>query len=87
MSFYLFIATYFYLNIVCKNIVCDMGLRQIQVRPCETGKFLLRLIEKIMEILTIITKQLITIIIISFDNNKRCDYNEKKAECNKNRWK
>jgi len=27
MSFYLFIAIYFYLNIVCKNIVCELGLK------------------------------------------------------------
>jgi len=26
MSFYLFIAISFYLNIVCKNIVCELGL-------------------------------------------------------------
>jgi len=60
-----------------------MGLRQIQVRPCETGKFPLRLIEKIMEILMIITKRLITIIINSFDNNKRFDYNEKRQNVTK----
>jgi len=27
MSFYLFIAISFYLNIVCKNIVCELGLK------------------------------------------------------------
>jgi len=26
MSFYLFIFLYFYRNIVCKDIVCDVGL-------------------------------------------------------------
>jgi len=31
MSFYLFIAISFYLNIVCKNIVCELGLTQIVV--------------------------------------------------------
>ncbi len=55
------------------------GLNASTIRACKTGKFPLRLIETIMEILTIITKRLITIIIISFDNNKRFDYN-------KNRW-
>ncbi len=28
MSFYLVIAISFYLNIVCKNIVCELGLRE-----------------------------------------------------------
>ncbi len=45
-----------------------------KIRPCKTGKFQLRLIEKITGILAIITKQLITIIIVSFDNNKQFDY-------------
>jgi len=30
MSFYLFIAISFYLNIVCKNIVCELGLNMIK---------------------------------------------------------
>jgi len=28
MSFYLFIAISFYRNIVCKNIVCELGLKR-----------------------------------------------------------
>ncbi len=41
----------------------------VRLRPWETGKFLLRLIKMIVEILTIITKRLIAIIIISFVNH------------------
>jgi len=37
-----------------------------KVRPCKTGKFPLKFIETITEILTIITKRLIAIIIVSF---------------------
>jgi len=31
MSFYLFIAISFYLNIVCKNIVCELGLKDAKI--------------------------------------------------------
>jgi len=31
MSFYLFIAISFLLNIVCKNIVCELGLKMVKI--------------------------------------------------------
>ncbi len=37
----------------------------------------------IIEILTIITKQLIVIIIISFENNKQFDYNKNRQNVTK----
>jgi len=39
MSFYLFIAIYFYLNIVRKNIVCELGLKKSKLKKTLKFKF------------------------------------------------
>jgi len=35
MSFHLFIAISFYLNIECKNIVCELGLKVLRILKFE----------------------------------------------------
>ncbi len=70
----------------CKNtyhVPVHITVKWYKLRPCETGKFPLRLIEMITEILMIIMKRFIKIIIVSFVNCSTVRIND----YNKWKWK
>ncbi len=52
-------------------------------RPCKTGKNFFKALMKQLQKLMKLTKQLITIIIVSFNSNKRFNYNKNRQKLKK----